>query len=335
MLALAAGALLAPMLGNGALVAAAAGSVAAVLLLAGTAAVRSFGDGTAGGLVATSAIPFAALSGLALPELGRPVAVGGLLAAPGLLAAGVFVAVAALVARLGTGRLRAGMSGVAVAGALVGAAGLLAMLTGPGGRAAAAIMLPVVLLLGYLTPSVAATLVGLRVRPLPANPREFQQDVDPVPAGPLMARAAVADAHITAIYVALAAVCIGLLARLAQLSGRGPALLLLAASVLVLLHSRELVGARQRVAMLAPGGVGPLVLVLVGCQRHPGVLRPVVLVSLLLLGLLACGAAGGLPGRRLLPHWGLAGDIAHWVAAAAIIPLALSVAGVFALARGR
>ncbi len=334
-LALAAGALLAPVLGSGTLVAAVAGAVTVMLLLAGTAAVRSFGDGAAGALLGVAAIPFAALAGLALPVLHRPVAVGGVLTAPGLLAAGVFVAVAAVVAWFGTGRLRADMSGVAVAGVLAAAAGLLGMHTGPGGRAAAAILLPVVLLLGFVTPSVAAKLAGLRVRPLPASPGEFQQDIDPEPAGPLLARATIADDCITAIYVALATVCIGLLLVLARLPGRGPALLVLAASVLVLLHSRELVGARQRVAMLAPGVIGLLALVLVHCQQRPGGLRLLVLICFLLLALLACVAARVLPGRRLLPHWGLVGDITHWVAAAAIISLALSVAGVFALVRGR
>jgi hypothetical protein len=44
--------------------------------------------------------------------------------------------------------------------------------------------------------------------------------------------------------------------------------------------------------------------------------------------------SGVLPGRRLLPHWGLAGVITHWVAAAAVVPLALSVTGTFTLVRG-
>jgi len=59
-----------------------------------------------------------------------------------------------------------------------------------------------------------------------------------------------------------------------------------------------------------------------------------VLLGLVMLGLLACVLARVLPGRRLLPHWGLAGDITHWLAAAAIIPLALSVTGAFTLVRG-
>jgi type VII secretion integral membrane protein EccD len=333
-LALVAGLLVAPAAGSGALVATVAGAAAVVLLLAGTAAARSFGDGTAGALLGAAAIPFAAIAGLAVPMLDRPVALAGLPTAPGLMAAGVFVGVAAVMARLGTGRLQAALAGVTVAAVLATVAGLLGTHTAPGGRAAAAILLPVVLLLGFLTPSVAAKLAGLRIRPLPANPAEFQQDVDPEPAGPLLARAAVADAYIAATYVALAIVCIGCLAVLARLPGRAPALLLLAASTLVLLHSRELVGARQRVAMLAPGVIGPLALILVDCRRHPGGLRLAVLLGLLLLALLACVAAKVLPGRRLLPHWGLIGDITHWVAAAAIIPLALSVAGVFALVRG-
>jgi hypothetical protein len=100
------------------------------------------------------------------------------------------------------------------------------------------------------------------------------------------------------------------------------------------LHSRELVSARQRIAMLAPGVIGPLVLILVQCGGRSAGFRLAVLVSLLVLALLACAAARVLPGRRLLPHWGLAGDITHWVAAGAVVPLALSVTGAYTLVRG-
>jgi len=339
-LALAAGALalvlgspLVPAIGSGALAAAVGGVAAVLLLLAGTAAARAYGDEQTAVLLGVAALPFAAVAGLEVPAVDRSLPAPEMLAAPGLLAAGAFVAVAAVLVQLGTGRLRAGLTGATVGAVLTAVAGLLGTATGLDAPAVAAVLLPAVLLLGFLSPSIAAKLAGLRVQPLPASPAEFQQEIDPEPAGPLMARTARADAHITAVYMGLAVVCTGCLVVLALAAGRSSVLLVVAASVLVLLHSRELLGARQRVAMLAPGVIGPLTLILVAYGQRPGGFRLAVLLGLFVLGLAACAAARVLPGRRLLPHWGLAGDITHWVAAAAIVPLALSVTGTYALVR--
>jgi type VII secretion integral membrane protein EccD len=262
------------------------------------------------------------------------VAPSGLLTAAGLLAAGVFVAVAAAAAMAGTGELRTAFGAVTVAAVLVAVGGVLATFAGLAGPVVAAILLPVVLSLGFLTPAIAAAMAGLKILPMPVSPAEFQQDIDPEPAGPLLDRTASADAFITGLFAALGVVCTGCLVILAGASGRSPALLVVAASVLVLLHSRELVGARQRVAMLAPGVLGPLALILIECQAGSAGFRLTALLCLLALALLGCAAARVLPGRRLLPHWGLAGDIAHWVTAAAIIPLALSATGTFTLVQG-
>jgi len=104
--------------------------------------------------------------------------------------------------------------------------------------------------------------------------------------------------------------------------------------VLVALHSRELTGARQRIAMLIPGVLGPLAILLVECRRGSAGFRLEALLAVLVLALTAFAAARILPGRRLLPHWGLVGDIIHWAAAISIIPLAMSVAGAYARVRG-
>jgi len=333
-LALGFGALLLPTLGAGPRIAIIAWVVAVVLVAAAAAMVRSYADGGAGIVLGLAAVGYAALAGLAVPALGGPIRPAGLVTGPGLLAAGSSVAVIAIGTQLGTGRLRASLSASALGAALVALAGLLATVTTLNGPDIAAALLPLVLLMGFLVPTIGAKLAGLRITPVPANPEEFQQDVDPVPAGRLLRQAASADANITAQYVALAVVCTGLLAVLAAAPGRSAPILVAASSVLLLLHSRELLGVRQRVAMLAPGVLGLLLLVLVECLHGSVGFRLAVLVLAVLAALGACAVARTLPGRRLLPHWGLAGDIAHWATAAAIIPFALSVTGLYSWVRG-
>ena len=48
----------------------------------------------------------------------------------------------------------------------------------------------------------------------------------------------------------------------------------------------------------------------------------------------AAVAAWTVPGRRLVPYWGRAGDLLHTGVAIALIPLALAATGVYHLIRG-
>ena len=54
----------------------------------------------------------------------------------------------------------------------------------------------------------------------------------------------------------------------------------------------------------------------------------------LLVAFLVVVASWTLPGRRVLPYWGRAGEIAHTLFAVALLPLSLWVAGLFGWLRG-
>lgn len=58
-----------------------------------------------------------------------------------------------------------------------------------------------------------------------------------------------------------------------------------------------------------------------------------MLATLLVLAGVALVTSWTVPGRRILPHWGRAGDILHTCAAVALIPLALWVLGVYGALR--
>lgn len=69
------------------------------------------------------------------------------------------------VRQVGIGALRAALSGTAAAAILTAVAGLLGSTTRSNSADVAAIVLPVVLLLAYLVPSMGAKLAGIRILP--------------------------------------------------------------------------------------------------------------------------------------------------------------------------
>ncbi len=322
-----------PTLGTG-LVAAAYAIVVAMLLVGAAAGfVRGYGARGAGGVLAAGGVAYAGLAGLVLPSLEVPATWTTPASPAGLLAAGGLAAVTALVARGATGTFAEVLVAVAVGGALVALTGLTWAAIGSVVAAAAAV-LPVALLLSYQVPMLAARMTRLTIEPPAVTPEEFQEGLDPVPAADLRRRAIAADAYVTATSIAIAVVVCGLLMVLVGRSGLSGTLLIAAVSVLMLLHARELIAARQRYASLAITAVGLAALFLPFFASLAPPWRLVAFASLAWGAVVAGVVARWLPGRRLLPRWGLLGDIAHWIIASSILPLAIAATGLYGRVRG-
>jgi hypothetical protein len=105
------------------------------------------------------------------------------------------------------------------------------------------------------------------------------------------------------------------------------------AIALMLLHSRALVAARHRLAAVVPAVAGAAVLVTAAGLHADAHAWPVVLTGLVAAaGLLLVGERS-LPGHKLLPHWGRAGDLLHTLTAAGLIPAVLWLLNLYHFAR--
>ncbi|HVQ90884.1 MAG TPA: hypothetical protein VMU51_07585, partial [Mycobacteriales bacterium] len=209
----------------------------------------------------------------------------------------------------------------------------LSTAAGVGRAGAAAVVLATALLLRAVVPVLAARLAGLRIRPLPGSATEFQQDIDPEPAGTVLAGAESAIGYLVAMYVGLGAVEAGCLAVLASAPGWAPRALTAVASFLLLLNGRDLVGAWQRLAALGPGLVGAAAVLAAGTATATPQHRLVIVAALVILAGVLVAAARMLPGRRLLPYWGRLADLGQSAAALAVVPLVLAVLQLYARVR--
>lgn len=332
---LAFGLLLVPTVGVGVGVAVVAAGVAVLLLVGAAAASRAAGDKGGSVLLSASAIGFALVAGLALPVLRRSLfEAPGVLTAPSILSAGCCVAVVAVLGRIAVGGgSDSGFISAGVAGILTAIAGGLSMWDVIGAKGSAAIVLALTLTLGMRVPVLGARMAGLRIAPLPDTAEEFQQDVDPEPSRELLANTARADDFVTALYVGLGIVGACCLTVLAWSPGWAPMTLASVASMLLMLHCRELLSARQRLAVLIPGLVGAGMVLTALCAFGPLALRLSLVGALIVVAGLLYAGARKLPGRKLLPHWGRAADWGQTILAISIIPLALAAMDLYARVR--
>ena len=324
----------APTSGTGTLAALAAGAASVVLLLGAAAASRALGDRAAGIILAAGAIGFTVVAGLAVPvDDARPLTAAALLSAPGLLAAGAWSATVAALARPAVGGTLAGFTATTFSAVLMGLGGLLVSLRLTDVPGAAAVVLAVTLAVGAAVPVIASRFAGLRIAPLPANPEEFQQGIDPEPSRVVLERTARAHEHIGSLYLGLGVIAAACLVVLGTTPGISARTLAAVGSLLLLLHGRDLFGVRARLAVFAPGVAGLVAVVVDLTLDRPAVERPAVVLGLLIVAGVLLSVARALPGRRLLPHWGRIADLAHSGTAIAIIPLVLAVIGLYAKAR--
>ncbi|GAA1780423.1 MULTISPECIES: type VII secretion integral membrane protein EccD [Streptomonospora] len=303
---------------------------AVVMLISAWAASRAMGDlPAASGLAATAAL-YMGTAGAAMPT-GDPgtALLGAQLVTGAMTAAGATVLGVAAVA----GAVPF-FSGLITAEALIvlGALGLMLLPNGTPPAVAAALGL-LTLLVGTYSPQLAFRLSGLRLPPLPSNPQQLQQGIDPFPARGVLDRSALADRFQSALLAATGAVLTACLIVLALAEGWVATTLCILVSLVMLLQTRGLAGAWQRAFMTAPPCLGLATLVVSFAASTGAVGR-----SLTLLGVFAVVTVLGvlswsLPGTRPLPHWGRAAEIIQSLITIAVFPLVLASFGVFSVIR--
>lgn len=309
-------------------------TAAGLLLLAGAgAASRAVGDAGAGAALGFMVGPYLALAGWLLPggELGGPHAYetlgARLLAASAAMAGGAVLALAVVAA------FAALFLSVAVVSLFAAIAAVLLLTTDLAPVHAAGILAVLAVILGAFVPSLAFRMSGMRMPPLPTNAQQLQEGIEPHAASAVSARAILADGWMTSLYGAVGlvgAACVAILARERELA---EIIMTVALCLLLVLHARGLGNIWQRMSLVVPGVFGLLLLVLVAAPAAAPGSRLVTAAGLLAAAAAVAIAAWTVPGRRLVPYWGRAGEVLHSALAVAVLPLALWVLGVYGALR--
>ncbi|MBV2354903.1 type VII secretion integral membrane protein EccD [Streptomyces sp. J2-1] len=311
-----------------------AGSRAA--LAAGAALLALAGAGAAGRVLEDP--PGAVLLGLAtgpFAALAAALAVGGAQPGPRWLAASAAWGVAtALALTAVASHAVAFVPGIVLAPAGLIGGGLMTVMgdTGLDG-AGAAVAVPAVVF-GAFVPMLSFSLAGLRLPPLPGNAEQLREGIEPYASQEVTARTRATDHWMTGLYAAVGVVCALCLAALATRPGTPQLLTGGLLTLLLVLHGRGLGNAWQRLSLVLPGALGAVLLTV--CAALAGGARGqlVAVAALLASGVLVAVVAWTVPGRRILPYWGRAGDLLQSAAAVGLLPSVLWVLGVYADLRG-
>ncbi|MEU5284844.1 type VII secretion integral membrane protein EccD [Streptomyces sp. CA-278952] len=310
------------------------GTAAGLLLLAGAgAASRAVGDAGAGAALGFMVGPYLALAGWLLPggELSGPHAYetlgARLLAASAAMAGGAVLALAVVAA------FAALFLSVAVVSLFAATAAVLLLTTDLAPVHAAGILAVLAVVLGAFVPSLAFRMSGMRMPPLPTNAQQLQEGIEPHAASAVSARAVLADGWMTSLYGAVGLVGVACVVVLAWERELAEIIMTVALCLLLVLHARGLGNIWQRMSLVVPGVLGLLLLVLVAAPAAAPGSRLVTAAGLLAAAAAVAIAAWTVPGRRLVPYWGRAGELLHSALAIAVLPLALWVLGVYGALR--
>ncbi|MFC8653783.1 type VII secretion integral membrane protein EccD [Streptomyces sp. JL1001] len=314
---------------------AACAAVAGVLLLAGAgSASRAVGDRLSATALGLLVAPCFALVGWVLPggDLTGPDAarvVGARLLAAGAAAAGGAVLALAATAVGAPALLATAVVAVAsaVSGALMGYTSLDA-------AASVALVATVVVLAAGAVAPFAFKLAGMRMPALPSSAGQLQEGIDPYAGDEVAERTELAGRWVTALFAATGTIAAAALAVLAHHPDLPETLTALALALLLLLHSRGLVHIGQRLTLAVPGILGLLLLARAWAVDSDADGRVIVFAVLLASAAALVTASWIVPGRRVLPYWGRAAELAHTGFAVALLPFALWVAGLFGWLRG-
>jgi type VII secretion integral membrane protein EccD len=314
----------------------AAGGLALLLIGLTAAASRALADLPAAGVLGAAAIGYAGLAAAELPLLYGEAAVrplGWVTIRAAMLAVGAAVAGAAMAVAMARGGRHPALVATAVAGMFTAVGGALATVASLEIAATAGILLALIAPFGGWTPMIAFRLASMRLDPTPSTPDELQSDLDPVPGQHVVDSTRLADRYMTALYCGLAVVVTGCLVVLGVTAGLRARLVAIDVIALLLLHSRVLVAARHRLAVLVPAVCGAAVLVTAAGLRADSRSWPAVLAGLVVAAALLLVGERLLPEHKLLPHWGRAGDLLHTLTAVALIPGVLWLLNLYEFAR--
>ncbi|MDQ1040432.1 type VII secretion integral membrane protein EccD [Streptomyces sp. V3I8] len=310
-------------------------AVTGLLLLAGAgSASRAVGDRLSATALALLVAPCLALAGWLLPggDLTGPDAaqvVGARLLAAGAAGAGGAVLALAATAVGAPALFTTAVVSVAAAitGALMGYSGLSV-------PASAGIVATVVALAAGAVAPFAFKLAGMRLPALPSSAAQLQEGIEPYAGDEVAERTELAGRWVTALFAATGVVALAALVVLTHGPNLPEVLTSVGLSLLLLLHSRGLVHIGQRLTLAVPGVLGLLLLARAWAVDDGGAVRVVVFAVLLCCAAALVIAAWTVPGRRMLPYWGRAAELAHTGFAVALLPLALWAAGLFGWLRG-
>jgi len=314
-----------------------AAATAAALLAMTAVAGRALGEPASAAILGAAAIAYGAAAGVLFPLVrggpAGPAPLAWSILRPGLLAGGVAMAGASVAVTLVLGGRHPALTGTTAAAVLLAIGGAVATIGATGPAVAAGVLVAVTAPLGGLVPVLAFRLSSMRLDPTPTTADELQEDLDPIPGQHVLEQTRWADRYMTALHCGVGVVLGAGLVVLALAPGWPAHVVAIDAILLMLLQSRVLVAARHRLATIVPAIGGAALLAAVAGLRAPDRGWLLLMASLLLATGLILAAGRSLPGRKMLPHWGRAGDILQTVAAVALIPAALWLTDLLHVAR--
>ncbi|CAM5361037.1 MULTISPECIES: type VII secretion integral membrane protein EccD [Streptomyces] len=213
----------------------------------------------------------------------------------------------------------------ALALAVATAAACAVRATGCSAAQATGLVAGALFVLGHLAPRVALRTARLRVPHLPHDAEQLQQDIEPEAEEDVQRRTVVAVLLLDVLALTTAVICTAAWWLLSLDQGWIDWTLPLVFGAALLLRARALNGVVQRIATTLGGVTAPLAVGLALGTRHGTGAWAVELAALLVTAVLLLWTAQRLPGGRLLPVWGHAGDIAEWVCSIALLPLLLQL----------
>ncbi|MDL5204555.1 type VII secretion integral membrane protein EccD [Streptomyces sp. ALI-76-A] len=309
--------------------------VTGLLLLAGAgSASRAVGDRLSATALGLLVAPCLALAGWVLPggDLTGPDAAR--VAGARLLAAGAAGAGGAVLALAATAVGAPALLATAVVAGATAVAGALMGYTALDVPAAVALVATVIVLAAGAVVPFAFKLAGMRMPALPSSASQLQEGIEPYAGDEVAERTELAGRWVTALFAATGTVAAAALVVLAERPGLPEVLTASALSLLLLLHCRGLVHIAQRLTLAVPGIAGLLLLARAWALDSDADGRAVVFAVLLGAAAALVIAAWTVPGRRVLPYWGRAAELAHTGFAVALLPLSMWVAGLFGWLRG-